>query len=386
MPIDCETTKAPATMEESSPCMIFATCVAEDEAVADGTILYPQISALGPAARSRIYWQCALVSMATLVRCHPNGRRRIYTNRIPAWLAAKRGWMKWLNQYEIELCEIGFNSCRPPDGVSSTFKNAFFKHQVIVHLADEGAGICCVFDADCLWSQRPTRLLAELQADHAVALNLTLGYASADMRQGLSRAILGQFFQKLDQEYTEPDAHWFGGEFLAGGAAAFQRAAMQLKAARERVWSNDAPLLRLPNGHTLFDNDEYVASLAWNQAGNFIRPANAFVARLWTGENACRTICDLDYEVWHLPAEKDRGFLTLFQEIQKPDSEFWRTSIEQFAIYLGDRVGIPERKIPFPRTWRQQASGFAKHLAHRLVGDSIWGHLRQARLQRIRRQ
>ena len=247
--------------------MIFATCVAEDESAADGRILYPQVSALGPSARSRIYWQCAFVSMATLLRCLPDGKRRIYTNRIPAWLLAKRHWLQWLDRHEIEICEIRFDSCRPPDGMSATFKNAFFKHEVIGHLAAEHAAICCVFDADCLWARRPTRLLLELHADHAVALNLTLGFAPTELRQGISRAILGQFFQEIDQEYSEPDAHWFGGEFLAGGSTTFQRAAIQLKAAHERVRANHARVLRLPNGQSGFDNDEYVASLVGIRRG-----------------------------------------------------------------------------------------------------------------------
>jgi hypothetical protein len=362
--------------------MIFATCVAEDESVADGRILYPQVSALSPRARSRIYWQCAFVSMATLLRCMPDGNRRIYTNRIPAWLLAKRDWMQWLDRHAIEICDIRFDSCRPPDGVSATFKNAFFKHEVIGHLAAERAAISCVFDADCLWARRPTRLLSELRADHAVALNLTLGFAPTEMRQGISRAILGQFFQKIDQDFSKSDAHWFGGEFLAGGLTTFQRAAIQLKAAHEQVRSIHAEVLRLPTGQSVFDNDEYVASLAWNRAGDLIRPANAFMERLWTGADACRTTQDLAYEVWHLPAEKDRGFVSLFNEIQKPDSTFWQTPIEHFPSYLGDRVGIPDRKIPVPRTWSRQACDLAKRLARRLVSNATWEKLRRAKLMR----
>ena len=90
---------------------------------------------------------------------------------------------------------------------------------------------------------------------------------------------------------------------------------------------------------------------------------------MWTMDDFNNIVqADLERVIWHLPAEKSRGLYLLFKEVIKEDTGFWDVDITKFNHYLGDYVGVPERK--FDRLIRYKLNKYIDSM--RRLKSKLW--------------
>ncbi len=348
----------------------IATFLCVDDSTATSS-QYPNLGTrYSPNERRIAYWKNILVSCATARRCVPNARLQVFTNDTADADIHGRSLHALLNELEITRVTLSFVHYLPPQGVAKSYRNIFYRFDIVRHLAETGTGTdgpVLLIDSDCLWT-RPVSDLAERIPHQGLWLYSPYGERPPYLKHPhkLSRADLGAFYRQLNPAYPEPFPTYFGGEFIGGRGAAWQA----LQSGLQDLWleiintSQQQPI-RLPNGKSIFDTDEYILNYVYNAHQIPITFANDFMRRVITLEGA-RTVKrgDTEFSLWHLPLEKTRGMMLLLSQVTDAHSAFWNTSLNEFGTYLGQYVGIPKRVYDVPRTPRQRLERFVRAPLH----------------------
>jgi len=356
----------------------LVTSLAVDTESQDRKIRYPQISRLTPEKRRLAYWRCAVGFFSTSARCNPHWTHVLYTNDSDPVRIGLMDIRLFLGELGVTIRHLPFENYRPPHGLSTTFRNAFYKHEVLEAAASDHEGGIILLDCDCISSRHEPEIASLLCGNSLLLLDVAPHRDPFHRTQGISRADMGQFFRAFDSSYPVRYPRWFGGEFVAGPAPLLRRISKEFKATFRMVTDHpEAANLRISSGQTMLDNDEFIASYVYNRSDISHRDAGAFVKRMWTGEDASRCEDDRRYAIWHLPNEKNTGFPLLFAQCIDPASEFWRVPLNDLPAFLGGFFGVPHR-TQFPsQSTCQRAANSAKRLAKQLIPHSIWNGARK---------
>jgi hypothetical protein len=201
-----------------------------------------------------------------------------------------------------------------------------------------------MMDSDCLWSRPIENLEKTISSGNLFLIDT---YHTADPETkilGFSRNDLGVLYREIDPEYPDIAPIWFGGEFLAGSNRAINAIGKELKEIFDEIIHDKVKVnARLPNGHRIFDGDEYLTSMVVNRHLKQWKDATPFIRRIWTVNNTVTTD-EAMTPIWHLPVEKRISFSSLFDIVADLHSVFWTMPLEQMPEYLGGFVGVPRRK------------------------------------------
>lgn len=351
----------------------IATFLCVDTDPQDASSFYPELGGPRPAGvRRTLYWKNVTVFCATARRCNPDARILIVTNDTPDLDLDGRPLRQILDQLKVETAYTPFQEFKPSLELSARFLNIFYRYDVIRALGQEiapDADAIFLMDSDCVWTHPLPDLSTLLQPDTLLISN-PYGERKPNRRHPdrLSRADMGKLFGTLDPVYPNKYPTWYGGEMVGGSGAAFRTFYAELK----RVWAlvldyaKHAPP-RFVNGLSIMDSDEYVSAYVYNRGVVKIHIEPGFFRRVYTQEfpNTVRA-ADLDLAVWHLPGEKERGLLLLFQQAVQTNSPFWQTPLSEFPRYLGSFVGIPRRQHDLPYPTLKRAERHARALVRRL--------------------
>lgn len=347
-----------------NPTVVTFLCVDTDTSAASSA--YPNIGkTVSPRERRTLYWKNVVVSLATARRCLPGARLCVATNDLRDLKFDASTLNDLLKRLGVDRIALPFVHFLPLPGVSKTFRNVFYRFDVIRYLAthaDLGESIILT-DSDCVW----TRALPALDTRvPQTGLWLSSPYGVRDPQlkhpHRLSRAELGDFYRQLNPDYPEPHPTCYGGEFIGGRHAAWD----QLSASLQAVWTRiavdrAAGALHLPNGWGLFDNDELILNFVYNSRQLGVTLADGFMRRIITLEGVSNVKpADVDLPLWHLPSEKRRGFVLLFDRVLDLNSDFWKSPIEEFHRVLGNYLGVPARRFDLPYTPPQQMERHAR--------------------------
>lgn len=191
---------------------------------------------------------------------------------------------------------------------------AFYKLCALSYMLEAEYDMYCYMDAD-VFVQDSFRAVWEECAQHVLMYDINHGLNVRDYQIFLEETskFLGE--KRIVTHY--------GGEFFAARHA---DAAVFIKNA-ESIYSK-----MIKDSFVTTRGDEFIISLAAEEMRSCIRNAGAYVFRFWTG--AGFRLVSTCYKnnrvvVLHLPAEKERGLMTVFnQYIQKgkmpSDKEAWR--------------------------------------------------------------
>lgn len=286
-----------------------------------------------PNARSlSSYGKSIVVTFATARKAHGQAVTLKLTSPSPppAHLIAD------LEPFDVQLSCVPFAS-RPPVGFWDTFNSSLYLLDVIHRYALDGTVLPIVFmDPDCL-------VLADisggLPGHGSIAVYEVGGRSAEQADNGLTALAAEELHRTIDPQLPRgvlPTP--VGGEFLAVDPAAF----LPLSQECRRAWLYS--LERFEKGlEPKFNTEEHVLSFAIR----YLPTVQAqFVRRVWTSHKF-RDVrsSDLDLAVWHLPAEKGRGFDALYQPAKSPESWFWTSSEKEFRRRVGLVVGVPRRTL-----------------------------------------
>lgn len=358
--------------------MQIVTTVAVDEDQGSRKIKYSQISHYGPKMRREIYWKCATVLLCTSVRCNLGWKHVLYTNdKKPVRFNGNdvRDFLKGLG---VEIRGLSFNHFKIPIGLSKIFRNNFYKLDVLYDIASRENEYSIMLDSDCVLTKSINGIENRMKGDHILLLEIFKRKDFLQKAQGISMKDMGDIFKNIDPDYPVDCPLWFGGEFIAGHSKTLYPLIIEIKKVFDRtVLMSREQEIKFDCGTNILDNDEYLASFVYNLPGVSYHDAGDIVKRMWTGPDGNRSDEDLNYNIWHLAAEKHLGFPLLFEECINPDSDFWKIDLGEFNIYLGEYLGVPERKKHPAKSVSKVAFNVIKNTAKNLLPLNLYNSIRR---------
>jgi hypothetical protein len=234
-----------------------------------------------------------------------------------------------LSELGVQLRLVPFRH-RPPEG----FHHSFGASLYMLDALNETQADTAFLDPDVL-CVRP--LAAMWEATSGAMGVLPMDYTPSHNINGLTRLEAGELHRLLGEPVTAPPAH-FGGECYVIPADLLA----PLSERAEKAWA--FALARHAVGLTRFTTEEHILSYA--ARGVPTCSVEPFIRRVWTAAR-WRTVTghESDLTLWHLPAEKNRGFVSVYAAVLDRKSWFWTTEHAHFVDMAGRAMGLHHRSL-----------------------------------------
>jgi hypothetical protein len=298
--------------------------------------IYPQVGALSIEQRQAVYWRCIYCFFTTAARFRTNiesYRLRLYTN------------CKSLPQIDgtdlaAAFAELNVETiCLPytwqPQSARKMWFNQFYLFDILNNIAQTTSNedLHIIADSDCVFVHDPARLFERLKIQES--LLITVETSETEDINGLSRQEAREVYHHLSGHYPSAPPEYFGGEFYGLTGRLAKDVSQQ---ARHFKTLNDDRAGR--NALHLSDEAHFFSFLMWRM-GIVQANANDLVRRIWTTWNANNTTpADLSLSVWHVPAEKIYGLLTLFRLLSDKSSAIHHLDEAAFRVWLAKELGV----------------------------------------------
>ncbi|WP_138443890.1 hypothetical protein [Sinomonas susongensis] len=268
------------------------------------------------------YMRAMAVAFASLSRWNSDIELVLVTNS-----ELRRGYQEWLERLNVEVYITSF-AHRPPKGFMNQFEGCLFLLDALPVLAGRDV---LYLDPDVLCIAPIALLMDQIEG---FASGIILDTPVDDDINGLSRREAAQLHVELEMPEGIPEH--------IGGEAYFvpQHLSASIIENSERAWHH--ALERFANGKPGFKTEEHILSYALRRVP--LKPMNLYARRIWTAHRY-RTVRgdEGSLTLWHLPAEKDRGFAALFGPSQDRDSWFWGASRTEFVRRSSRAMGLHGR-------------------------------------------
>lgn len=285
------------------------------------------------------YYRAMVVALSSAARFNPHVGLQLVTDRLPP-----EPFLSNLARLGVEI-RISDFAHRPPKGFAPRFEGSLYLVDALSALT---ADCSLMIDPDVLIVRGLDPLFEETR--HRVGI-LPLDYAFEHSVNGLSRAGAVRAYSALDG-YEHSDDRYFGGEVYAlpkDGLAAVQERAQRAAqyAFAEFMAGRDQ----------IFFTEEHLMNYAVRSSELYDLGSEA--RRIWTARRV-RTVRgdERQLSLWHLPAEKDRGFSSLYPVCIDASSWFWKGTEEEFRSHAGRALGLFNRR---PSRLAVDTAGFLYH-------------------------
>jgi hypothetical protein len=311
----------------------------------------PNVKAPTDAAALAAFHRLMGVGFAALRRWNPDLRLVLVSTQRPG------GELDRLfDRLGVSLLVTPF-AHRPPPGFYDRFNASLYTVDALTALtAAAGPGDrVLLLDPDVVCSAALGGVFADVRDDAVLAYDV--GLAPDVPNQGLTALAAAELHRRLDPRLDGVPAH-YGGELYGFTRASWAGVAGAVEAAWEfslEQWRADAPR---------FVTEEHLLNYALRST-RVVR-ANDHVRRIWTAP-VFRNVRPGDRELplWHLPAEKARGFPRLYEAVGDPGGWFWTAPQAEWRARAGRIFGIPSRS--------------PARLAHDVAGRTVRTAQRRAR-------
>lgn len=268
------------------------------------------------------YFRTMVVAFASLRRWHPEAALQFISNAEPPKMYAEH-----FSRLGVDFKPVAFEH-EPPAGFARHFTASLY---LLDALASLTADRTVVVDPDILCVGSIDRMLDD--SGQAVGV-LRMGFPTDENINGITRQQAGELHADLGEPADSPDH--YGGE-----AYVIPKEHLDTILERcEKAW--DFTLERHAAGGTKFMTEEHILSYAVR--GVPIHHLNEHVRRIWTTHRYRRVNGkESQLSLWHLPAEKDRGFDALFDDAINPNSWFWTAPRDEFVDRCGRAMGLHHR-------------------------------------------
>lgn len=280
------------------------------------------------------YFKAMTVAFASLRRWHPTAKLEFVSNAEPP--VAFQGYFASLG---VNFRQVPFDH-EPPIGFADRFVASLYLLDTLNALDAEQT---VIMDPDVLCVGDLNKMLDDIGDKVGV---LPMNFPPEENINGINRIQAGQLHALLGEPHAAPPH--FGGEIYVVS----KRHLKQIQDRCEEAWQ--LALLRHSAGLTKFTTEEHILSYAlrvmpW-------RNLDLHVRRIWTAHKYRLVHGDEDkLALWHLPAEKDRGFASLFPIVLDEESWFWAAEREDFVSRAGRAMGLHHRT---PARWAKDTLGY----------------------------
>ena len=284
----------------------------------------PNIRGRNETAALKNYFQAMACLFASVRRWNSDIRLELITDADPPAF-----FITATAKLQLRIVKRAFKY-RPPQGYADRFNASMFLLDAldVYKDANNDASIALVDpDVLCIKSLGPM-FDAAFTATGAYPIDFSL----SDNINGLSRNEAALLHSKLDNRLYDAGPH-YGGELLVVRSSSLGPLVERCRSAF--LFS----VQRSQRGETRFTTEEHIVS--YGLRNQSVADMSPFVRRIWT----CRTSRSIrgdefSLSLWHVPAEKGRGFRRLFSYVQDQNSWFWNSDQEEFAIRAASILGI----------------------------------------------
>jgi hypothetical protein len=301
----------------------------------------PNLRAKG-ADHVRAYWDAMTVTFASIRRWNPEYELRLVSNQpAPEYTRAL------FEQLGVTTTIVPFDH-RPPPGYAAMFAASLYLVDALQIAAEDETTVFIDPDVLCI------RPLAPLVAAAGTTVGAILLATSQDEDiNGLTLRASGRLHEQLGLARGDP-RHYGGELYVVPGPLA-----KRLRALVEEAFVFS--LQQHAAGAERFTTEEHLFNYALRVLG--AADLSALAQRVWTAHRY-RTVSGREAELalWHLPAEKDRGFATLRRLLEDPSTWFWTAPASVFAHRAGEVFGLHHRR---PVRWTKDV---AAQVAHSIFG------------------
>ncbi|MDN4646384.1 hypothetical protein [Arthrobacter sp. PsM3] len=268
------------------------------------------------------YMRAMTVAFASVRRWNPDADLHLISNAAP-----EEDHHRELRRLGVEYKLVPF-AHRPPVGFAARFEASLY---LLDALGSLEADTTLLIDPDVLCVNSMDALLSHV-ADHAAALDMQ--FPEDEDINGLTRTQAAALHAALGESVTLP-LHYGGEAYVVPLALA-----PAIMARCESAWT--LALSRNLEGLTKFTTEEHVLSYALR--GVPLKTLNDHIRRIWT-THTFRQVDGLEGQLtlWHLPAEKDRGFNALYGPATDFGSWFWLADRGEFLDRCGRAMGFHHR-------------------------------------------
>ncbi|MGZ8216725.1 hypothetical protein [Methylomagnum sp.] len=274
------------------------------------------------------YWRCLFCLFESSHRLNEDVRHILFVNKAPPDFIDGIDIARLIRAFRIEVVILD-RFTRPPKDTFTAWNTQFIVLDVIDWLADHTAvdDAVLILDGDCVF-QRPigAEFLADL--DREGALLYSLDYSPEHSINGLSRRQLADLSQDYDASLKLTEFVYNGGEFICVMGRELRRIGSRARAAYH------ISLDRAARGLPKFCEEAHLLSHVYHALGYRTHTGNAYIKRIWTNRGVYSNVdgTELGLTIWHLPAEKKRGFITLFRSLEKMDGSFQVTRRDTASV------------------------------------------------------
>ena len=283
-----------------------------------------------------LYWRCVFCLFESSHRLNHNVRHLLFVNQPPPERIDGVHIPSLVKKYKIEIVRLA-QFTRPPADYHGAWNTQFIILDVIDWLAshlDGNEAVLCL-DSDCVFNRPLNDQFLQKLAEKK-ALLYSLDYASDHEINGLNRNDLMRLSREYDPINELEEFVYSGGEFfcvMADQLAHIGRLARQ---------AYDRSLQRHDAGLDKFLEEAHLLSYVYHCMGYETHTANSSIKRIWTERKVFSNIDgrEDDLLLWHLPAEKKRGFVKMFRRFCRDESHTFPRA-EELKSILG--VSAPGR-------------------------------------------
>lgn len=283
------------------------------------------------------YHEAMVVAFASYHRWSPDATLRLVTDVEPpgryAELYASVG---------VKVLLVPFVH-RPPSGFSARFTASLYSIDAMEALcATYPAEPIALLDPDCLAVRSLGTLFA--RASQRVCA-YPMSVPPDRVVNGLSASDAAVLHRELDVTLDGLPTT-YGGECYAFTASL-------MGPVLERVEDAFGHTLGRAHSEPRFVTEEHLLNYALRRSGP--DEVDDLLKRIWTAPRL-RTVDgnELSLTLWHLPAEKDRGFRGMVDLVADRGSWFWMAPDDEFRARLGRRTGVTRRP---PSRWLYDTTG-----------------------------
>lgn len=288
------------------------------------------------------YWRCIACLFYTSKRFNASARHLLFVNKEPPAFVDGFDYQAFLRDCGVELVVLD-NPTLPPKGYTDIWGGVFIMLDILDYFASrasDGDNIY-IIDADCV-VLRPFEEELDKQLESKGLFLIPIDYSPDKVLSNLSREKYKEVFYELDGRTRDYVPIHYGGEFLGVKGNLVQEVASKMR----EIF--DTSVKRFYENKLYFKTEEpifsyYLDTINYNgtQNTNFVERIYTFPTRITVKE------VHMDLSIWHLPAEKRRGFNNLYQEIISSSKKLdaYYADDQKFRIYLGKFFGIPKRNL-----------------------------------------
>lgn len=282
----------------------------------DDKVLHSQTGRDSDSRRVQdLYWRCVFCLFASSLRANGPLRHLLFVNQLPPASIDGIDLYSLCDRFSIEIVQLD-HWTRPPADYCVAWNTQFAILDIIDWLAlraDPDDAVLCL-DADCIFTRSiGTEIDVKLQRHGA--LLYTLDYPPDHDINGLTRNQLTALSLEYDPQVKLSEFNYSGGEFFCCRGDQLGRIGRLARAAYAHS------LQRYARGLERFREEAQLLSFVYHQLGYETHTANDLIKRIWTQKQTYTNIDGHEdlLPIWHLPAEKQYGFIKMFRELERQD-------------------------------------------------------------------